>query len=265
MTLRPAERYQAFVICTSPRSGSTLLCKLLASTGQAGHPGSYFHNADVEDWRKSLGIAEAQFASEAERLRAVIAAAREAGTAGTGIFGLRLQRKSFDFFFRQLEVLHPALNAHSERFQAEFGKTLFIHLTRSDKIAQAVSFVKASQTGLWHKAPDGTELERLAPPSDPAYDAGLIREHVDQMTAYEQGWMDWFQAENIMPFRISYDDLSEDPETVIAAVLEQLGRDPVFAGDMALPVARLSDGINQEWIERFLREDLIGQGSATQN
>ncbi|MEM1201062.1 MAG: Stf0 family sulfotransferase, partial [Pseudomonadota bacterium] len=30
--------FDAYVICTSPRSGSTLLCKLLAPTGIAGKP-----------------------------------------------------------------------------------------------------------------------------------------------------------------------------------------------------------------------------------
>ena len=34
--------------------------------------------------------------------------------------------------------------------------------SRENKLAQAVSLIKAEQTGLWHIAPDGTELERVA-------------------------------------------------------------------------------------------------------
>ncbi len=264
MTMQPETGYQAYVICTSPRSGSTLLCKLLAATGQAGDPRSYFHNADVGDWQRSLGLDETSFDNEKERLTTVLETARNKGTAGSGIFGLRLQRKSFDYFVRQLAILCPGRETHSGRFEAVFGKTLFIHLTRSDKLAQAVSFVKASQTGLWHKAPDGTELERLAPPCEPEYDAALIREHVDLMTAYDLAWADWFKAESIMPLRIPYDDLSRDPETVIEEILVRIGRDPAHAKNIDLPVARLSDGVNRAWIERFRSEtqsdpDITGQ------
>lgn len=47
MTPQNDPDYRAYVICTSPRSGSTLLCKLLAATGQAGKPKSYFHKPDL--------------------------------------------------------------------------------------------------------------------------------------------------------------------------------------------------------------------------
>ena len=40
-------KYESYVLCTSPRSGSTLLCKLLAATGVAGNPDSYFHRPAV--------------------------------------------------------------------------------------------------------------------------------------------------------------------------------------------------------------------------
>ncbi|MBT6203829.1 MAG: sulfotransferase, partial [Rhodospirillaceae bacterium] len=42
-------RYQSYVICTSPRSGSTLLCSLLAATGLAGNPCSHFHDPSISE------------------------------------------------------------------------------------------------------------------------------------------------------------------------------------------------------------------------
>ena len=118
--------------------------------------------------------------SHRELLEAIFRTAIVKGTLDTGIFGLRLQRHSFDFFIKQLLLLYPAHSNCVERFQAAFGQTLFVHLTRRDKVAQAVSYVKARQTGLWHAAPDGTELERLSPPQKPAYDAGEIRAWVEE-------------------------------------------------------------------------------------
>ena len=50
--------FEAYVICTSPRSGSTLLCKLLVATGVAGLPASHFHEAmtDIEAELLDVGI-----------------------------------------------------------------------------------------------------------------------------------------------------------------------------------------------------------------
>ena len=189
--MAPADRsethlamYDSYVICTSPRSGSTLLCKLLAATGVAGNPDSYFHRPSISGWLEDLGLARDPSASDRELLEAIFRTAIAKGTLDTGIFGLRLQRHSFDFFIKQLLVLYPGRSNCVECFQAAFGQTLFVHLTRRDKVAQAVSYVKARQTGLWHAAPDGTELERLSPPQKPAYDASEIRTCVEEMTAH---------------------------------------------------------------------------------
>lgn len=69
-----------------------------------------------------------------------------------------------------------------------------MHLTRRDKVAQAVSYVKAQQTGLWHAAPDGTELERLSPPQEPAYDASEIRTRFEEVTAHDHSWERWLPS-----------------------------------------------------------------------
>jgi len=254
MTLQNDTDYRAYVLCTSPRSGSTLLCKLLAASGQAGNPKSYFHEPDLDAWQTYLDLETTRFATNLDRLRALFAAAREKGTSGTGIFGLRLQRHSFDFLFRQLETLHPGEMSLAAKFEAVFGKTLFIHLTRTDKVAQAVSFIKASQTGLWHRAPDGTELERLAPPGEPVYDREQIRAQAQLMERYDLSWADWFEKECIDPMRITYSDLSSCPQKVTGNILEALGRDAAQAEKVDVPVARLSDGLNASWIERFRKE-----------
>lgn len=258
MTLHNDTHYQAYVICTSPRSGSTLLCKLLAATGQAGNPKSYFHEPDLDAWQIYLGLETKRFATDKDRLTALLGAAREKGSSGTGIFGLRLQRRSFDFLFQQLGTLHPGKMPLAAKFEAVFGKTLFIHLTRTDKVAQAVSFIKASQTGLWHKAPDGTELERLAPPGEPVYDRDQIRAQADLMESYDLFWADWFETERIDPMRITYAELSGCPQKVTGDILEKLGQDAAQAGNIEVPVAKLSDGLNAAWIERYRAETQTG-------
>lgn len=247
----PEARFDAYVICTSPRSGSTLLCALLAATGRSGVPDSHFHDPSVASWAKEYGLTASDTAPDLATLRAIFAAARKRGTGKTGMFGLRLQRRSFDFFLQQVTLLHPGLTDDAALIQAEFGRTLFIYLTRPNKLEQAISFVKATQTGLWHRAPDGTEIERLSAPQDPVYDPVAISGQLADLTAQDAEWRGWFDQQNIQPFTISYNDLAHDPLAVLAAVLHELGLDATLAQGIGPPVAKLADATSRVWADRF--------------
>ena len=53
--MRPApapdpERTGSYLICATPRTGSSLLCGLLDSTGVAGHPESWFRRQDEREF-----------------------------------------------------------------------------------------------------------------------------------------------------------------------------------------------------------------------
>ncbi|MCZ4279701.1 Stf0 family sulfotransferase [Kiloniella laminariae] len=242
-------------MCTSPRSGSTLLCRLLAATGKAGVPDSHFHEPSVSAWMEDFGLQADQYPSEKEQLTAVFAAAQACGTGNSDLFGLRLQRHSFDFFMQKLDFLYPDLPSDAERLRVAFGQILFIHLTRPNKLEQAISRLRAEQSGLWHRNADGTELERLSAPQQPAYDAVAIARHINDMTVDDENWTSWFKREGITPLRITYDDLSRDPSAILSGILEELGLDGSIARIIPLPTARLSDEINRSWAQRFQNEN----------
>lgn len=246
--------FDSYIICTSARSGSTLLCKLLSATGIAGNPGSYFHHPSVSAWLDYFGLPPDSGAPEEKLLAAVFKAAIEKGSGGTGLFGLRMQRASFDVFAGKLAVLYPGLPSDTARLRAAFGRVLFIHLSRDDKLAQAVSYVKAAQTGLWHIAPDGRELERLSPAQEPVYDAAAIAAEYEKMTGFDRDWAAWFAAEGIVPLRLSYSQLSAHPQETLGRVLAALGLDPGAAARVQPGVAKLADATNSEWVARFRAE-----------
>lgn len=248
------KRYEAYVICTSPRSGSTLLCGLLSATRHMGAPDSHFHTPSVDRWLESYALRREDFASDQEAMGAIFAAALDRGRGGTDVFGLRLQRGSFDFFMEKAATLYPDAQSGVDHVEAAFGPTLFIHLTRPNKVDQAISRVKAAQTGLWHKAQDGRELERSSGPQDPFYDAAAISEHVAELTAMDVAWRDWFDCEGVAPLRISYDDLSRDPTSALRSVLGAFGADEALAAGIDAPTAKLADDTSRRWAERFLAE-----------
>lgn len=247
-------KFDSYVICTSPRSGSTLLCKLLAATDISGKPESYFHTPSADNWAKTLDLTLTDAASEQEAIADIFEAVRAKGRGNTSIFGLRLQRHSVDYFLQKLAKLHPDNPTDLLRFEAAFGRTAFIHLTRMDKVEQAVSYLKAEQTGLWHQAPDGTELERISPPAPPQYDAAAIQERYDRFQAFDRGWTRWFTAEGIHPIRITYEALSADPIGTLRDLLDQLGLERMAASGVTPMVAKLADHTNADWATRFRAE-----------
>ncbi|WP_181165542.1 Stf0 family sulfotransferase [Mesorhizobium sp. B2-4-12] len=248
--------FDAYIICGTPRTGSTLLCKLLASTRTAGDPHSFYRRQDmsewVEDWklpgRDTMG--ELEF-NVAYLNAAIIAGKGRAGKGGTDVFGLRLMRENLDELSAILDQIFPGLASDRARFEKAFGRVLYVHLSRANKLAQAVSLVKARQTGLWHVAPDGTEIERVGLPGQPQYDFQRIKAELTELEAYDRAWNRWFAEQGITPLRVGYERLSADPAAALLGICEALGVRAPNAEDVRPGVAKLADETSLDWMRRY--------------
>ena len=244
----------SYVICATPRTGSTLLCNLLASTKVAGDPDAFFMKNVDPDWVEAWGLPARSNLSDADYWNAYLKAAIQAGKGQTGIFGLRLMRENLDDLSALIDTVFPGLPSDKIRLEAAFGKILYVHLAREDKLAQAVSMVRAEQTGLWHIAPDGTELERLAAPREPEYDFERIARKVAQLEHCDAAWQTWFDEQGIDPLRIGYESLSANPADAVSRICKALGV-PQPAPDTLKPgTAKLADAISLEWMRRYRLE-----------
>ena len=182
---------------------------------------------------------------------AYLEAAISAGKGGTGVFGLRLMRENLDELSAILDQIFPDLPSDKARFERAFGHILYIHLSRENKLAQAVSLVKAEQTGLWHIAPDGTEIERIAPPKEPQYDFERIKREVTELETYDAGWNTWFAEQDITPLRVRYERLSSNPSATLLSICEALGVQAPNADDVRPGVGKLSDETSLDWMRRY--------------
>jgi trehalose 2-sulfotransferase len=157
---------------------------------------------------------------------------RRAGTAHAGIFGLRLMWPTVAELSGRLSAIYPDPLDDAARFELAFGKPLYIHLSRQDKVAQAVSLLKAELSGLWHCSADGTERERSAPPAPLVYDADRIAGLVKELETDNGAWNGWFVRFGIEPLRLTYEVLAAAPRAVLTQVLSALALDPGIAASV---------------------------------
>ena len=247
-------RFSSYIICATPRSGSTLLCDLLAETGVAGHPNSYYRQESILYWARSWDLSMLDLTDNKEFDRSYLAAALRAGTSENGVFGLRLMWGSVAELSTRLGALHPDLHDDAALFERALGETLYIHLSRQDKIAQAVSLLRAEQSGLWHLAADGTERERSSPPQPMVYDADRLSGFLKELEMDDAAWAAFFAHNRIEPMRLTYEAVAAAPQVAVARILSALGREPELASTVTARTAKLADNTSLEWADRFRRE-----------
>lgn len=248
----------SYILCSSPRSGATLLTNMLRETGVAGWPGAYVRGAGM---RARLHSMEAEIPGEVslgDVAREGYELARAKGTRD-GIFALRLQPSSLPTFRKAMHALQPDLPDDAARMAAELGRHRVIYLRRPDLLGRAVSMLRTLQTGYWYEDADGNETDGAAEGAIPVYDRTEIAGKMEQFAEMDAAWEGWFEAERIEPLILDYDDLVADPRAVLAGLLSDLGLDPA-AADRVAPEADAeaegADAESQDWIRRF-QEDAV--------
>lgn len=236
----------SYLICATPRTGSSLLCGLLESTGVAGRPESYFRRQDQPSWaaRWDIGRAREGAYGFADYLRA----AMSAGRSENGVFAARVMWGTLEEVIDNLATVYPDV-AGAGLLNRAFGFTRFVHLYRGDVVGQAVSWLRAEQTDVWHVVGEA----RSAPPParEPRFDAGRIRDLVRTIGAHNDAWREWFSGARIRPHRVRYEDLVDDPVSVTLGILDFLGLEQPPGIEIRAGHGQLADRLNAEWIHRY--------------
>ncbi len=241
----------AYIICATPRSGSTLLCDLLSATKVAGRPHSFFMSQFYSEWATYFGTSVTDWPSEHEFDREYLDAALQEGAGESEVFGMRLMWESVTDLCERLRVLYPNIQSDCDLFTATFGSPVYIYLSRKDTVAQAISHLKAEQSGLWHVATDGSERERIKQGHPPVYDEPALLKYVTEQESHDAAWVSWFDRQGIQPVRVLYESLSAAPQIELAKVLSAIGGNPEIAKTVGPKTAILADNESLEWATRF--------------
>ena len=235
----------AYLLCATPRSGSSLLCGLLASTGVAGRPESYFRAPDEPGRAAHWGIVgpEGEF-DYADYVRSAVAA----GRTDNGVFAARIMWGTMGEVVDKLATALEGGGSELDRLEHAFGTTGFVYLERDDVVAQAVSWLRAEQTSIWFE----TETSRPADAVDePHFDQRRIEALHQLIIEHNTAWRQWFTRVGVKPHHVRYEDLDRDPIGTARHVLDSLGIALPPGRAIEVRHRRLADELNAQWIERY--------------
>jgi LPS sulfotransferase NodH len=267
----------SYLVCATPRSGSTLLCQELDKTGLAGHPQEYFEALrrsgvprrphEYFDPERHPNIVERLAFREMfegapkpsplwhpATYDQYLEWALDEGTTPNGVFGAKLMWGYLGDFAELLRGIDGmAGRSLPDLLSRAFPGLRYVQITRRDKVRQAVSLWKAVQTQAWQRdagASDDGHDGRLL---EPVFSFRAINYLMRQLTAHDASWDAYFLGLGYEPLKVTYEELAESTEDVVHSVLEHLG----IAAPQNLQIGppRLSvqaDEISELWVARVL-------------
>jgi LPS sulfotransferase NodH len=276
------EPTQSYLICATPRSGSTLLCAALDDTGIAGHPEEHFEvlletgqrrqprdyfqrSNDPEVWallddpefRDVLGEYGGRYSEHPARrdpswtppdFQKLVQDAFEKGTTENGVLGTKIMWAYFRDFVRLarrrgLQEVRPC------DVPATVLPNLrrFVWMQRGDTIRQAVSLWKALQTQQWRKDSDEDIEGQGLRFSFAAVDHLKLR--IDEHNA---AWQEFFDGCGVEHMEVLYEDLVEDYEGTLLWLLDGIGVSiPEDFAVVRPKMRRQADELSEEWVRLY--------------
>jgi LPS sulfotransferase NodH len=284
--MRPQRSY---LVCATPRSGSTLVCHALSETGVAGNPEEYFealrHSGRPRRPEEYFQGVEDQSIRDHLGERAVGAElpprsplwsrtaydrylewAFETGTTENGVFGAKLMWGYFGDFVSLLRNIPEYRDLPlAELLPTVFPGLTLVRVVRANKLRQAVSLWKAVQSATWREDQasaeaaasvegDGTPpyrsfIEAHRPQMRFHYRA--IAHLLDQLLAEEASWDAFFEHCEIKPVLVLYENFAAAYETSTLNLLDRLGLFPPAGFEFEPRMKRQSDNVNDDWARRY--------------
>jgi trehalose 2-sulfotransferase len=279
---------RSYLVCATPRSGSTLVCHALEETGVAGRPEEYFealrHSGrprrpeeyflGVEDQSIRDHLGERSVGSEPQPRSPLWSRAAydrylewafETGTTDNGVFGAKLMWGYFGEFVSLLRNIPACRDVPlAELLPAVFPDLTFVRVVRANKVRQAVSLWKAVQTATWREDQASNKAASIEDEGSPPY-RSFVEAHRPQLRFHykaidhllkgllieEASWDAFFEHSGIKPILVLYENFAADYETSTLNLLERL--DLTCAEDFEFEprMKRQSDKINDDWTRRY--------------
>lgn len=229
----------SYIVASTPRTGSSLLCSLLEKSGYAGRPIEYFNPGRFSD----LSTRWAADGIEQYAARLVTTA------TPNGVFGTKLHWHEVGPLLAQARTVPAWLDlTDRELIETLFPNVRYIWIRRRDKLRQAISWWLARNTGQWDRRPGGRTLHFEGP-----LDLDAVNKRIEQGLVEEENWANFFASTGVEPLVLYYEDLLRHTHDVVNAVLIFLGVHPGRSVPVARPAMERQAGpFTEAWVVQYL-------------
>lgn len=235
---------KSYVIWFSQRTGSTLLCKALESTGVAGRPNEWLLNSNLKEEYNSENYSDLQ-----QKIW-------NTGLTENGVFGVKVSyfQPNNNEITEEFKKFPGGMKCSSrpEIWENAFPNCKHIFMTRRNKFRLAVSWWKAIKTNEFHRKkgelPPDYNIE-----DEYLYDA--IDHLVMESNLREAGIQQFFSEGNITPLTIVYEDFINNYEDTVYKILKYLEIPDYEKVKIEPPFfEKLADDLSEKWVQRFREE-----------
>ena len=278
----------SYLICATPRSGSTLLCEALGRTGIAGNPAEHFEvlletgsprrprdyfqrSNDPEVWallddpafQDVLGDYGGRFAEHPDRenpswsppdFGELLNRALKKGTTSNGVFGTKIMWAYFRDFVRLARRAGREGVAPCEVPASVFPNLRrYVWVRRDDTTRQAISLWKALQTWTWRQGDSGGSATGKPPGDQELRFSFAAVDHLKlRIDEHNAAWQAFFEDCSVETARVVYEEMVEDYEGTMLRLLEEIGVNVPEDFVVEEPqMKRQADNLSEEWVHRY--------------
>jgi len=216
-------------ICSTPRSGSYLLCRLMINAG-LGVPHEYFNPLVMRDIAQRLGLAAAVKGLKWRRRMPTdyLPFRRSARKAEEAFLENYLaavvpRRCEHGVFAAKIHLEHYTKVLDNPTGREFLTGGVFVHLYREHLLSQAISMNIARATGRW-----GIDNTVTTPPVTnlDLTDTSTLDSTVTELALEDMEWRLFLTRNGISAISVSYEQVCQDPFGLIYALAPRLGVDP---------------------------------------
>ena len=238
---------KSYRIWTAPRTGHTLLARLLNDTGVVGTPGEHLTLHNENSLAEKYGVSTYD-----EMVQAI----QFACSGGSSVGGCKIDSHKDRHNALKEELLHlkgiDTQNEESDLWSDIFPNSKEIFLTRRNKVRQAISWWKAIQDNEWHITAGG---KRKTDPSfyEGKYDSNAILHLWKESMLREANMQDYFTKYGLKPLTLVYEDYTKDLEGTLKLLMDFLEIEDAYTFP-EMQYQKTADGISEKWVDRFKSE-----------
>lgn len=218
-----------YIICTTARSGSNLMCDVLRNTRRLGHPVEAFN----PDFMRAAGYREHVAPDGTVAVAHFVAWIMQRHRTKNGAFGTKILFEDFETF----RGFTP--------FSDLFFDSRLVHLRRRSKLKQAISYYLAEETGQWV----ATDKARKSL-EDVRFDFEAISRHLDRLIVQDSAWTAILNGLGLEYMEVYFEDFLADMNGKLHEIASFVGVDTVPL-DLRVTLTEQANPLSRAFMSQF--------------